>query len=241
MNEKYDKLEKISKIYDPSSEKYDFDATFKTYHSEIILNNLSGNKILELGCSTGYSTYLLDNGENYIDVVEGSLNNINMSKKKFNYKNVEFVHSLWADYDFKGKYSDILLIDTIQMLDDKSEILTKIKNSMDQKSRFHIISPNNKSFHRLLGLEMNLIENLDDQSARDIAVEANQDLNWDKLRHLLSMVGFNILKEEGILFKLFDNKKMGSLDSDIISALFNLGNEFKENAAHMYICCALEK
>jgi len=39
---------------------------------------------------------------------------------------------------------------------------------------------------------------------------------------------------------LFDNKKMSSLDSNMVSALFKLGNKFKENAAHMYICCELE-
>ena len=235
-----EKLEKISKVYDPSSEESDFDAAFKMYHSEIIMDNLYGNNILELGCSTGYSTHLLDNGKNYIDVVEGSSNNINISKDNFEYKNVNFIHSLWEDYEFNNIYSDILLVDTIQMLEDKNLILNKVKQTMNSSSRFHIISPNNQSFHRLLGLEMNLINNLEDQSERDKTVSAKQDLNWEKLRRLLTDAGFNILKEEGILFKLFDNKKMSSLDSNMVSALIKLGNKFKENAAHMYICCELE-
>tara|TARA_B100000575_G_C23125560_1_gene652059 strand:- start:823 stop:1548 length:726 start_codon:yes stop_codon:yes gene_type:complete len=235
-----DKLEKISEVYDPSSEENDFDAAFKIYHSEIIMNNLHGNNILELGCSTGYSTHLLDNGENNIDVVEGSLNNINISKDNFAYKNVNFIHSLWENYEFNKIYSDILLVDTIQMLQEKDVILNKVKQAMDSSSRFHIISPNNQSFHRLLGLEMNLINNLEDQSERDKTVSAKQDLDWDKLRKLLTDNGFNILKEEGILFKLFDNEKMSSLDSNMVSALFKLGNKFKKNAAHMYICCELE-
>jgi SAM-dependent methyltransferase len=235
-----DKLEKISEVYNPSSEQNDFDAAFKTYHADIIKKNLSGNEILELGCSTGYSTHLLDNGKNHIDVVEGSLNNINISKDSFVYKNVNFIHSLWEDYEFNKIYSDILLVDTIQMLEDKNAILNKIKTVMDSSSKFHIISPNNESFHRILGLEMNLINDLEEQSVRDKSVSAKQDLNWDKLRKLLIDAGFNLLKEEGILFKLFDNKKMSTLDSNMVSALFNLGNMFKQNAAHMYICCELE-
>jgi len=240
MKELSEKLEEISGFYDPSSDKNDFDASFKIYHSEIILNNLSGNKILELGCSTGYSTYLLDDGKNIIDVVEGSLNNINTSKKSFKFKNVNFIHALWEEHEFGKNYTDILLVDTIQMLDDRNLILKKIKKCMTEKSRFHIISPNNKSFHRLLGLEMEVIEKLDQQSNRDLAVSARQDLDWVKLRNLLTETGFKILNEEGILFKLFDNKKMNSLDRDIISALFKLGNKFKENSAHMYFCCELK-
>ena len=108
------------------------------------------------------------------------------------------------------------------MLEDKNAILNKIKTGMDSSSKFHIISPNNESFHRLLGLEMNLINDLEEQSVRDKSVSAKQDLNWDKLRKLLIDAGFNILKEEGILFKLFENKKMSSLDSNMVSALFNL-------------------
>lgn len=74
-------LDEISDFYDPSSIEEDFDSAFKIHHAEKIQKNLSGEKILELGCSTGLSTHLLDNGNNHLEVVEGSIKNIEAAKK----------------------------------------------------------------------------------------------------------------------------------------------------------------
>ena len=111
---------------------------------------------------------------------------------------------------------------------------------MTEDSKFHIIAPNNNSFHRLLGIEMNLIENIDDQSERDQKVSATQDLGWESCRELLDKNDFRIVYEEGILFKLFDNDKMSKLEPQIVDALFKLGNKFKDTSAHMYFCCKLK-
>ncbi len=233
-------LDEISDFYDPSSVEEDFDSAFKIHHAEKILKNLSGEKILELGCSTGLSTHLLDNGINHLNVVEGSLKNIEAAKNNFDFKNVEFIHSLWEDFSFSNIYSDILLVDTIQMVENREDLFDKIKNCMDDDSKFHIIAPNNKSFHRILGVEMNLIENVDDKSERDQKVSALQDLNWESCRELLDKNGFEIIYEEGILFKLFDNSKMSKLEPQMVDALFKLGNKFKDSSAHMYFCCKLK-
>ena len=233
-------LDEISNFYDPSSIEEDFDSAFKIHHAEKIQKNLSGEKILELGCSTGLSTHLLDNGTNHLEVVEGSVQNIEAAKKNFEFKNVTFIHSLWENFHFNKTYSDILLVDTIQMVQDRENLFKKIKNCMTEDSKFHIIAPNNNSFHRLLGIEMNLIENIDDQSERDQKVSATQDLGWVSCRELLDKNDFRIVYEEGILFKLFDNDKMSKLEPQIVDALFKLGNKFKDTSAHMYFCCKLK-
>ena len=233
-------LDEISDFYDPSSIEKDFDFAFKVHHAEKILKNLSGTNVLELGCSTGLSTHLIDDGVNHITVVEGSIKNIEAAKNNFAYRNVDFIYSVWEEFSFTKIYSDVLLVDTIQMVQDRKSLFDKIKSCMDKDSKFHLIAPNNKSFHRLLGIELNLIKNYDEQSGRDIKVQASQDLNWESCRDLLNTNGFDIIHEEGILFKLFNNSKMSELDKEIIDALFKLGNRFKDSSAHMYFCCKLK-
>lgn len=233
-------LDEISDFYDPSSIEKDFDFAFKVHHAEKILKNLSGNNILELGCSTGLSTHLLDDGVNHITVVEGSSKNIEAAKNNFEYQNVNFIYSVWEEFSFTKIYSDILFVDTIQMVKDRKSLFDNIKSCMDKDSKFHLIAPNNKSFHRLLGIELDLIKNSSEQSERDRKVQATQDLNWESCRDLLDKNGFETIHEEGILFKLFNNSKMSKLDKETIDALFKLGNKFKDSSAHMYFCCKLK-
>ena len=63
-----------------------------------------------------------------ITVVEGSEININKSIKNFEFgKNVNFINELWENYETTDKYSDILLIDSLQLLNNKEELLNKYK------------------------------------------------------------------------------------------------------------------
>lgn len=239
MNEKKLFLDQYSNKYNPNESRNDFDAFFKPYHAKIILKNLYGNNLLELGCAGGYSTSLIDNGKNKITVVEGSANYIDIAKKSYKFKNVVFVNKLWEEFETKEVFSDVLLVDSLQLIDNKFDILEKVKLFMEKESRLHLIVPNNKSFHRVLGKEMNLIKDYEYKSERDVEVRATQDLDWDSIRSLIKQLDFKIIKEEGILFKLFNNNKMIELDEDLINALFKLGNKFKNNSAHMYLCCKL--
>ncbi len=237
MNSKEDFLDFYSKNYNPDESMQDFDAVFKKFHVEKIIENLSGNNILELGCAAGYSTKLLDEFGHKVTVVEGSINYINLAKEKYEFNNVEFIHSLWEELELKVFFSDILLVDSLQLVKDRKKLILKIKNLMEDKGRLHLIVPNKNSFHRILGKEMKIIDTLESGSERDIEVRAKQDLNWDSVRNLVIECGLKTVEEYGILFKIFDNKKMLQLDENTINALFSLGNQFKENAAHMYLCC----
>lgn len=237
MDNKKNFLDLYSHTYNPDESFEDFDAVFKKYHVEKIYNNLIGGKVLELGCASGYSTKLLDNFGLDITVVEGSKNYIDLAKKKYVFKNVNFIHSLWEEFNSDHRFSDILLVDSLQLVEKRKDLLIKISNLLIDGGRLHLIVPNNHSFHRILGKEMNLIKNLDSKSERDTQVKAKQDMNWSVVKALVSESNLQIVHEEGILFKLFDNKQMINLEQNIIDALFSLGNKFKKNAAHIYVCC----
>lgn len=230
-------LDEYSETYSPDDTFKDFDALFKKHHVESISKNLKGSQILELGCASGYSTKLLDEFGYEITVVEGSLNYISMAQKKYEFNNVKFINSLWEEYTADEKFTDVLLVDSLQLVDGRKELLLRISKMLTNGGRLHLIVPNNNSFHRILGKEMQIISSLDSESTRDHQVKAKQNMNWTVTRELVKDCDFKIINEEGILFKLFDNQKMLNLDAEIVNALFKLGNKFKDNAAHIYLCC----
>ena len=82
------------------------------------------------------------------------------------------------------KYSDILLIDSLQLLNNKEELLNKYKLLLLKGGNFHIICPNSNSLHRQIGKDMGIIKSLTDQSDKDILVSSHQNLNWESARNL---------------------------------------------------------
>ena len=228
-------LDSIGKIYDITNKDQEFDYYYRQYHFEEISSNLIGNEILELGCSTGLSTKLLSDLGLNITVVEGSQFNIQQTKKNFDLsEKVEFHLSLWNNFSTSHKFSDILLVDSLQFIEKKERLLNKYKKILAKNGLFHIVIPNSNSLHRHIGLEMGIINSLTDQSDRDIAVASSQDLDWELSRKLFKKVGLEVLKETPILLKPFDNKTMLSFSEQQIKAYFKVASKFKDICSHMY-------
>ena len=202
---------------------------------ETIKKHLSGSKILELGCSTGLSTKLLSNLDVEITVVEGSKINIQKSKENFKFKNkVTFIESLWDEFKSKEKFSDILLVDSLQLISNRNEFLSYYKKFLMDTGVFHIIVPNSNSLHRQIGKYMGLIKTLNDQSDKDKLVSSNQDLTWESARRLFQNLDFEVVAEEPILLKPLDNKNMLKLEIDQIDAFFKIAKDFKSISSHMH-------
>ena len=228
-------LNTVAEFYDVTDKEKEFDFYYKKFHFESIKNNLSGNKVLELGCSTGLSTKLLSDINIEITVVEGSEININKSIKNFEFgKNVNFINELWENYETTDKYSDILLIDSLQLLNNKEELLNKYKLLLLKGGNFHIICPNSNSLHRQIGKDMGIIKSLTDQSDKDILVSSHQNLNWESARNLFLNLNFKIINETPILLKPLDNTTMLKLNEDQINSFFNIAKDYKSICSHMH-------
>ena len=235
MSEKKNALDDIAKVYDVTNKDSEFDFYYKQHHFETIKKHLSGSKILELGCSTGLSTKLLSNLDVEITVVEGSKINIQKSKDNFKFKNkVTFIESLWDEFKSKEKFSDILLVDSLQLISNRNEFLSYYKKFLMDTGVFHIIVPNSNSLHRQIGKYMGLIKTLNDQSDKDKLVSSNQDLTWESARKLFQNLDFEVVAEEPILLKPLDNKNMLKLEIDQIDAFFKIAKDFKSISSHMH-------
>lgn len=246
------KLENIAKFYKPEN---DFDDKLIKYGFLTAKDFFGRGHFLELGCATGQSTIKLLGYANFLDVVEGSLTNIKRTQgkikllvknnKQLQKKEINFFHCNWEDFNFsKNKYSDVLWFHGLEHVSSAKQILAKVRHGLAKGGRLHIIIPNANSFHRKLGVALGLLKNVNQLNERDKKVGHVIVYDFEKVSRLLKKNGFEICHWQGIFFKLFSNDTMMDLTKKIKwldNALFDLGKDFSENGAELYICAKLDK
>jgi len=233
-------LDKIADFYNEE----DFDNILLYYSFNFFENLRKGDIFLELGCSIGISTKFLLKYASAITVVEGSLKNIEKTRKRIGYDSrVSFYNTLWEDFEYpENKYTDIVWFRGIEHVKDPSKILIKLKKSLKKEGRLHITFPNSLSLHRKLGFYMGIVDSPYSFSDRDIALGHYHVYDRYKVMSILNKCGFYIIDFRGIMIKFFPNSKMLELikeDQRYIKALFELGKEYPDLCAEIYICATI--
>ena len=99
--------------------------------------------------------------------------------------------------------------------------------------------PNAKSFHRLLAVEMGLMETATQLSTRNIELGQPTVFHRETLEALVREAGFEAPDYSGYMFKPFSNDQMAQLvtlfGSEIVQGLNRLGRNFPEHAAEIAI------
>jgi len=238
-----EKLNKIAKQYDPSTPQKDFDYWLLKFDFKVLEKYLIGDTVIELGCGRGIITLELAKiVKNKLIVVEGSKENISYVKNLLgNTTKVEFYHSLWQEFNYNGKVSDVVFFSGLEHLseEDGKFILLKIKNWLDEYSRLHIVVPNVKSMHRRIAWYGDIISNVFEFSERDKLLGHKTLYDREKLFNLLKKVGYKILHWEGIFLKPFPNNAMMKLNLSEreLKGLFEISKELPDYCAHIYLCC----
>ncbi len=235
-------LDEISEFYNEN----DFDYILLYYALKIFENLRFGDEFLEMGCSIGLSTKYLLNYAKSIDVVEGSVRNIEKAKKRIgDNPKAKFYHALWEDFKYpKQKYSDIIWFRGIEHVENPLPILINIKKALKLNGRIHITFPNALSLHRRLGVYMGIIKSPWEFSERDIKLGHYDIYDRFEVINLLREAGYKILDFQGIILKPLPNDKMMELYKEnpkLIEALFEIGKELPDYCAEIYICATPEK
>ncbi|MCX9148589.1 class I SAM-dependent methyltransferase [Erythrobacter sp. WG] len=99
--------------------------------------------------------------------------------------------------------------------------------------------PNAHSFHRLLGVEMGMIEAPTELSERNVALGQPVVFHRQSLEALVEASGFANSRFSGYMFKPFSNGQMGSvietIGSHVVEGLNRLGSRFPEQAAEIAV------
>jgi len=204
----------------------------KGFHSKIIELTAravkpfyNGDSCLVLGPSGGGELEeTLQTHFKKIVCVDGSSKVLNALKNKF--PEFEFVHSLFEEFKPEEKFDTILMTHVLEHVRDPIELLKMTKEWVSEEGIIIIVVPNAFSFHRMLGLEMGLLDDLHELNESDKSVGHRRVYDSETLRKDITAGGLNVKESKGIFVKMLDNLTIEKLKEEQVDGFFKLGEKF---------------
>jgi 2-polyprenyl-3-methyl-5-hydroxy-6-metoxy-1,4-benzoquinol methylase len=193
---------------------------------------LRGRRILELGCATGELTAQLAPLAAEYHVVEGSGRNVEIASARV--PEARFIHTVWEEFEADTSYSDVLLINALEHAAQPLPLVRRARGWLEPDGRIHVIVPNGLSLHRLVGVEMGILEEPVSLSDADRQIGHYRNYTVDTLLHELTKGGLQIEHWRGIFLKILSNAQMLGWSWDLIRALDRVGQRFPVNCSMLY-------
>jgi SAM-dependent methyltransferase len=138
------------------------------------------------------------------------------------------------DFDF------VVVSGLLHEVADPSQLLEAVRSVCAQKTIVHFNVPNMSSLHRLLALEMGLIEDVFEPSELDRAFERHGRFDSQRLGELLIRSGFRIVDSGTYFVKPFSNDQMdvvlrsGAFPPSLIDGLDRVTKYMPDHGCELY-------
>jgi hypothetical protein len=150
------------------------------------------------------------------------------------------VHSLFERFEPGGSYDSIVMSHVLEHIEHPVTLLSRIRSWMHKDSVFILAVPNAKSFHRLAAVKMGMLETEYQLNERDRALGHFRVYDMQSLKNDAVSAGFRVVNSGGMFLKFFSNDQIEKyMDDKILNAYFELGNDFKENSAEIFLILQL--
>jgi SAM-dependent methyltransferase len=222
-----------SAAYDPEA---DFDSRYsRATIARIAPHVLAGERVLELGCATGLMTAGLASRGARVTAVDRSEAYLARARAR-GLAGVRFVH---AGLDAPGweartgdGFSHVLACNLIHELPDPVDTLTRAGRLLAADGVVHLTLQNPYSIHRLVALEMGLLDDPRGISGRGRRYATLRIWDADELIELAWEAGLRVVAREGVMLKPLPNDMMAALPDDVLDG-------FERAARHLPGHCAM--
>ncbi len=230
-----EKIENLSEWY--VKDQLNFDRILISYRYKTIREYFKKGIGLEMGSGDGVMTAMLKNDFEELDIVEGSSQLLEMIP---NYDNVRKYCSLFEDFEPVRKYDTVIMEHILEHIETPIDVLAKTKAWLKSDGVVIIGVPNAKSFHRLAAVKMGLLESEYQLNDRDRALGHYRVYDWNSLRNDVEKAGYKVKHIGGVFFKPVSNKQIEETwTPEMIEGFYQLGKDFQENAAEIFIVATL--
>lgn len=178
---------------------------------EKCLQLVGTGKILEIGCSTGYFSYLLSsNKDRKIVGIDTLINSIEIANDLFGSDNLTYLHMDGEKLEFNdNKFDYVILMELLEHVESPYNLLKKIYGLLKPGGKIIISTPNSTSIKEIfdtLSLPFQKKPFYDRVNNEEKWTGGSDDhiYIWDivKLYRLLNRVGFNYVKHDFCKFCL---------------------------------------
>nr|QBM02037.1 hypothetical protein [uncultured archaeon] len=194
--------------------------------------------ILEIGPADGGMTSLIfDNlRPKTINIVEASEKYCQLLSKKF--KKAAVFNSYLEDFKATKKYKTIIASHLLEHVENVDKFLQTAYKLLDNDGKFLVSVPNGLSMHRLLGVEMGLLETPTQLNDQDKKIGHFRVYDPKKLEEDLKKNGFKIEKISTSFIKFLSNAQIEKFipEKDWIY-FYSLSKNFPQNGADIFAIC----
>ena len=228
------RVDKAAEFYDS---RQDFDRYLIEYSWRRIQEKSNKGTCLELGSSEGLMTEQLASFFDSVTVVEGNQKNLDLIEGKFS--NVTCHGCLFENFETETKFDNIILARVLEHMQEPVALLKSCVNWLKPDGVVHIVVPNAKSLHRLLGVAMGMIAVADELTERDQNVGHLRVYDQDMLKDHIQDSGLKLNHLSGSFVKPLSNSQMLEFDEEVLEGYFKLSDQFGENCAELYATCKI--
>jgi SAM-dependent methyltransferase len=196
-----------------------------------VLERLKPRRILEIGCGTDALFRHWARFDRFVIVEPGSAFAAKARRDADGDERVVVVEGLIeeaVDALVDETFDVILVSGLLHEVPDPAAVLQCILSLCSSGTVVHVNVPNANSFHRLLALEMGLIESPSEISNRQRALQQQRTFCLADLIYLCEQSGFRVTEHGSYFIKPFTHSQMaelqtmGMLDARMLDGLFRL-------------------
>jgi 2-polyprenyl-3-methyl-5-hydroxy-6-metoxy-1,4-benzoquinol methylase len=230
-----EKIENLSEWY--VKNQLNFDRILISYRYKTIREYFKKGIGLEMGSGDGVMTAMLKNDFEELDIVEGSAQLLETIP---NFENVRKYCSFFENFEPTRKYNTIVMEHILEHIEKPVEVLAKTKSWLNAEGVVIIGVPNAKSYHRLAAVKMGMLKSEYELNERDKALGHYRVYDSETLRSDVEKSGYKVAHIGGVFFKPISNKQIEeNWTPQMIEGFFQLGKDFQENAAELFIIATL--
>jgi 2-polyprenyl-3-methyl-5-hydroxy-6-metoxy-1,4-benzoquinol methylase len=222
-----DDLDRYASTYYLNAEVEDIDIEEMAQRHSVpaLLRALAGcERVLELGYGTGLITGELLAAGVPVEVVEGSA--VLRDHALERHPGLVVHLSMFEDFRPDRPVDAVLALHVLEHVDEPGDLLAHLTSWLRPGGVFVAVTPNARSIHRMLGVQMGLQANLDDLSPRDHLVGHQRVYDLDGLKAELTAGGLDVVGDFGYFVKPLANSQMIGWSRDVLDGLNAISDQF---------------
>ena len=220
-------------IYDPDG---DFDARYTRATGRRVARWLHPHEsVLELGCATGLMTTLLAGDDRRVTGVDRSPEYLARAEARA-LPRCEFVAGDLDDLaelgERLGRFHHVVLTNVLHEVDDPEAVLRRVARAHAVPGTLvHVSLQNPRSLHRLVALEMGLIDDVYEIAERGERFGTQRLMDAGELAALGRSAGLREIAREGVFLKPLPNAALEALPDAVLDGLEGAVRHLPESGA----------
>jgi ubiquinone/menaquinone biosynthesis C-methylase UbiE len=232
--------------YESAYSAVDFEVIQAKYRKKLLietLNTYQPKHVLEVGC--GLDTIAKHWGQfEQFTIVEPGANFAQKARQAtHDQQNTQVIEGFLEDEvaNLRPVFDLVLLSSLLHEVPDVQVFLAGVQSICSDETVIHINVPNAKSLHRILALEMQMIDSVFETSAMQKMYQQTRIYDLDTLTSEIEKAGYEVISKGSFFMKPFTHGQMHALlqnnivGNEVLDGLWNLTKHFPDNGSEIYM------